>query len=424
MPDFAALAGYSEGKLTILGPMANPGINGNLRFRELTIQPKILASPLKNGAGFCRFEEQHFYMDSLRFDSENGSFYADAALKMNAGRFQLEALHVKTDQLTFLKKNSYDFRIRSIRLSLSPQESQLLLSGEIDLGKTVIRQPFQIRDLISRSRRPPRSSPAKETYLDKIQCRIRLQTNDKFWIDNNLAKLRLSPEIEMTGALAKPNIKGRVTVREGYALYLDRKFQIKQGTLDFIDPYQINPVVDLSAEATIKDYETMDNTEYVITLSASGPLNQAQISLSSEPEMTQPDIITLLTLGTTRKQLTSQSGTSHDKEWIQIIRQRAESLSSQRINAYATQRIGTLFKLDHLSIDGNLFQNGKSLNPQISATRTLTPKIDVKYMSRVGQLNEQFIVVDYKLTRLFSLEGQTNQYGQSGMDLKYRIGFK
>jgi len=50
--------------------------------------------------------------------------------------------------------------------------------------------------------------------------------------------------------------------------------------------------------------------------------------------------------------------------------------------------------------------------------------MSVTYSTAVGHMNEQKVKLDYKLNDKFSLEGQTDQRGRSGLDLKYKLKFK
>jgi hypothetical protein len=50
--------------------------------------------------------------------------------------------------------------------------------------------------------------------------------------------------------------------------------------------------------------------------------------------------------------------------------------------------------------------------------------MELSYTTTAGSSNEQNIRLGYKLSDHLSLEGETDQKGQSGLDLKYRLKFK
>ena len=75
-------------------------------------------------------------------------------------------------------------------------------------------------------------------------------------------------------------------------------------------------------------------------------------------------------------------------------------------------------------MEGNLFNIGKSTGPQLVASEQISDRVGITYSTAVGHLNEQQIRLDYRLSKYFSLEGQTDQKGRSGIDVKYKLRFK
>ncbi len=58
----------------------------------------------------------------------------------------------------------------------------------------------------------------------------------------------------VTGKLSKPVITGRARVVEGVIMYLKTEFEIEKGIVDFVDPYSIEPDIDLAAKSRIRDW--------------------------------------------------------------------------------------------------------------------------------------------------------------------------
>lgn len=151
-------------------------------------------------------------------------------------------------------------------------------------------------------------------------------------------------------------------------------------------------------------------------------MDEARVTISSDPALSQTDILSLLTLGATQQQLTGtgqQNTTTAD-----VLRNRLESLSSQEITGYVSGKVGHMLGLEQLSIQGNLFNLNKNSGPELIASKRLSDRLKITYTTNVGQLNNNGIRLDYKLTNHFSLEGQTDQFGNTGVDLKYKIKFK
>ena len=194
--------------------------------------------------------------------------------------------------------------------------------------------------------------------------------------------------------------------------------------MDFTDPNVINPILDIQAETDIKNYEQPDAEPYHIVFAVTGPADKATITLQSIPALDEANILSLITIGTTREQIFSQSPDKYDTSLKDILLERAEQYSSQKISGYIAGKMANIFDLDDVTIEGNLFNFGDSWGPQLVASKQLSKRMKVTYSTRIGYLNEQSIELDYKLTDHFYLQGQADQEGNAGADLIYRVNFK
>ncbi|MDD3732757.1 MAG: translocation/assembly module TamB domain-containing protein, partial [candidate division Zixibacteria bacterium] len=125
----------------------------------------------------------------------------------------------------------------------------------------------------------------------------------------------------------------------------------------------------------------------------------------------------------TRSQLTGKDseGKSETKN---ILIERAQVLSSQKVSGFVSRKVETFLGLDQVSVEGNLFSFNKSWGPQLLASKKISDRVEMTYTTTVGYMNEQSIRLDYRLSQRFLLMGQTDRRGRSGLDLKYRLRFK
>jgi autotransporter translocation and assembly factor TamB len=207
-------------------------------------------------------------------------------------------------------------------------------------------------------------------------------------------------------------------------LYLDRKFKIKQGIVDFIDPDRLNPIIDFRAQTTVTSYQATEATPYLITLAISGPLDEVVVELVSDPFEDKSNILSLLTIGATREQLGGKDAEGKDASLSAVLKERARSISSQKVAGYTSRKVGGLLGLEQFTIEGDLFRFDRSWGPQLLASKKISPRMEITYITTVGHSNENSFRLDYRLSKHFSLEGQTDQQGRAGMNLKYRLRSK
>ena len=165
----------------------------------------------------------------------------------------------------------------------------------------------------------------------------------------------------------------------------------------------------------------------------------------SEPTLSEPDIVSLLTLGATGSQLTKYSGNEGAGETLEVLMERMGALSSRRINGYISAGVGNMLNLDSIYIEGNLLKTGTGSGPVLRATKKVTDntaityinsldgsagalsttrsteKTDITYETGIGYSTEDKVRIGYSLNDNIRLQSHTDRSGNSGISLKYSI---
>ncbi|MBC7186560.1 MAG: translocation/assembly module TamB domain-containing protein [Calditrichaeota bacterium] len=415
------LRGACSADLAAHGPLYAPEVDGTVTVSGISLRLPRLQGEVDQGLVRLEFQQDAVHLDTLFARVAGGTLSGSGFLRYAAGKVKEANVQVRLDNLRIARANVGDVTVSAARLRYTKENDYYLLDGDVVLGESRLRYRFRPQSLVALARSTPRPRPEMPALLRQTRLNVRLRESEKLWIDNNLARLRLHSELSLQGNPTQPNLAGRLQAREGYILYLDRKFEVKKGVLDFVDPVHNNPLVDLEAQALLKSHQTLENRDYTITLSIKGPLDQAVVDLSSDPPLDRADILALLTLGARRQQLTAKGP---DSGLSDVLQQRVATLSSQRLSSYATSKVSTLFRLQEMTIEGNLFRFGREWGPQLVASKRVTSRMSITYRTTVGHLNDQSIRLDYRLSRHLSVQSQTDQGGRSAIELKYGLRFK
>ncbi len=419
------IGGYVTTNMRFEGPWQNPSITGWLSAHELEVKREKLGLHLSGGSARVRFESHHVAVDTLRARLNGGQLLVNGDAYLFARQIQSATFDARLNNIQYERPKIFTATIDSAELTYERQNGDLhRLSGLVAFGDTRILANLPIQELLDLARQAERPKPEYPPLFQKTTLNVRVVNNDQFWVNNNLARIRQRVNLDITGPLLQPSFSGRVAVQEGYLIYFDRKFEISTGILDFADPRRINPIVSLTAVSNLKSYQTRDRKAYRITFTAQGPLDQAQIDLRSDPPLDRSDIMALLILGSTRQQLTSNITLTEGNTLVSALQLRAENLSSERISGYISNRVGSFFGLEEMSIEGNLFSFSDNWGPQLLASKQVGDRTRIIYSTRVGHLNEQGIRLDYEFTNRWSIESQADQQGGTGVDIKYRVKFK
>ncbi len=106
--------------------------------------------------------------------------------------------------------------------------------------------------------------------------------------------------LQVAGTSAAPSITGTIDYRRGWLDFLDRRFDIRQGTVRFIGETPPDPRITLEAAATT---QTMTGI-----IRVTGPATDPEFELSSEPALPQDEVLSQLLFDRDMSTLTPMQG--------------------------------------------------------------------------------------------------------------------
>ena len=220
-------------------------------------------------------------------------------------------------------------------------------------------------------------------------------------------------------ASRQPGMKtGAVRVEEGKIWKYGREFKLTQAHYDFE-----SAKVFASAVLETKAYVTLEDSgailrNYEVTLICEG-LIQDDINcfLYSEPPLNDEQICALLIKGAPFAPEVSGEVASNIEE---TIKQAVWKYNSDRFTRYAERQVGRALAFDQVVIEGNVFSTGS----RYEVYKGITGRLRLSLRGTVGGSTDQTVSFDYKLGENIYLISETNQFGRTGLDLRYVIRFK
>ncbi len=197
------------------------------------------------------------------------------------------------------------------------------VSGDVTLTSLEYTRPVNlVRDLTAfgaKSLGVRSTRTVVETYdpsLDAVAFDLHVRSRTPLRIRNNLveAQLRIdSNAINVTGTNQRFGLRGDLrTVAGGRFHFRNSDFEVRQGVIRFDDPTRIAPKVDVIATTEYRRYQdsssktgTSSGTSgfWRITLHAYGDADDLRLEMTSEPALSQEDIVLLLSIGMTRAEV-------------------------------------------------------------------------------------------------------------------------
>jgi translocation and assembly module TamB len=259
-------------------------------------------------------------------------------------------------------------------------------------------------------------------------------------VRNSLLELNIDGQAQVTGPLSLPKAKGRFQVVPSTSKFKFKghEFNLTKGTIALGD--------DFNREGAELDFSGVTQiNEYRVRLGVSGRTKNVEVSLSSEPGLSQENLFSLLTLGVTSDVSTELD--ENERQSVATVGLGALLADQLKLTEGLDSSFGLrLSVLPEYAQESDTLLQGKSAVSDSSTSRfrsstkvrvqkKISDKVDLSVSSTVGGSLEQRqkMNVNYKFDNKWSIEGvyelkSTEDEGVEssdsiGADLKYRWSF-
>ncbi len=355
--------------------------------------------------------------DSLSFDGVGG--------RVDSGEFGISG---RVDLENF-RPTGVNLAVNAHALPVTvPETAELLFNSELIVGGTPDKSTvkgeltilegryfrdmeLKLMEMAKEKKREEKPLPRKDALplLENTELAIAVKHRNPFVVENNLALMNLAPDLRLRGTLARPLVSGRAEVREGTLFFQNKEFEIKKGIVDFVNPYRIEPSVDIAGDLSVR--------RWLISLGVSGTPDNLDFRLTSVPEESDGDILSLLAFGRTSRELIGGEGGS-TRSTGQIL----AAMVSDTLQEGVKDAVG----LDEVGIQyGEGTEGGKEGDIRVTLGKELSRRLKVKYgVERRGKLTVQQGMTEYKILENLLIKAFNDTEGDFGGELLFRLEFR
>ena len=292
MADFLSVyEGRIDLSVALSGTPFKPLLNGGLTIDRAKMVLRPFGMYLRDVTA-----RAHFNADSLVVDNISATTENQGRVEISRGEILLERF--MPTKMYFLI-TTREAPIRNIpfieanvdsRIEINGTVNHPKISGEVKVNTALISMPFAPAE-----EPPPPDKEPKPMDLD-----LAITGPQGIWLRNADADIEL--KIDNLNVRMQQNLlflSGRLETIRGTYKALDRQFDITPGgQLTFTNSALINPELDLSAQTNV-DQPTPEGgtSKILILLKIQGTALQPKLSFSSEPSMSEQDILTMISVG-------------------------------------------------------------------------------------------------------------------------------
>lgn len=402
--DDAILAGPVLVELAVKGTTAAPELSGSIEVRDgqASLQtPAEIALDSLN-ARFA-FSGRRITVERFEGVLNGGSIKAGGSMDLIGGsltNFNLSA-NLRDVFLELPEGLESSF---NANLTFVSKEDLIMVNGKVRVVESSYRKDFggDLSELLQQS---PEHDPEhdRSPLLSRIRFNVAVVTVNPIAVRNNLADLEADADLRLVGSYYAPSIVGTVNLEEGGQIFLnERTYYLRQGIITFNNQTRIEPDLNIQAETEVSEWE--------ITMQITGTPDRLETQLTSEPALSQTEIISVLLTGSRDTDLTGRQ--------MQLAQAQALSLlagqAGQELAGQAREVLGiTTFRLEPSFIASETHDPGA----RVTLGQDLTRDLSLGYSMNLVNAGDQLWIAQYDITRTL----RARAIGQE--DNSYRMGF-
>jgi TamB, inner membrane protein subunit of TAM complex len=221
------------------------------------------------------------------------------------------------------------------------------------------------------------SPPLRDWKFD-----VAIKTKDPVLIRGNLATGGATGDLKLTGTGLHPALQGVVQMNDVEATLPFSRLEVSRGSLTFSPDDSMNPTIDLQGTSVIRDY--------TVRVYVYGTLLSPEAIFTSEPPLAQEEIISLISTGATRQELSTGN----------VLAGRAAMLLVQQLYR-------------------KIVKKGEP-----TESNTVFNRLDLDLGTVDPRTGQQQATVRFKIDDHFVLTGDVGVHGDFRGKLKYLIRFR
>jgi translocation and assembly module TamB len=372
--------------------------NGEIQIADANLAGSDLPVSMQHGNGVLVLTQDRLNISKFQATVGGGILTAQGGVAYRPGlRFDL-GIAVKNLRMLYPQGLREDV---NANLSLGGTLDDALLGGNVELADLSFTPAFDLTNFINQFSGGVAAPPAVG-FSQNLRLNVTVHATNDISLVSRTLSVGGTANLQVRGTAAQPVILGRINLNDGDIIFNGDRFVLNGGTIQFVNPSETEPVVNLALTTTIQQYD--------ISMRFNGPIDQLHTDYSSDPSLPAADIINLLAFGQTTEANSANAATPAN--------QQAESLVASQVSSQVTSRISKIAGISQLSISPVL-AGGTTEGPpgaNITIQQRVTGNLFVTFSTNVATTQNQVIQGQYQLTPRVAISVTRDQNGGVAVD--------
>ncbi len=404
MPDLHA-TGEANVNVAVEGTMSKPRITGRTTVRDASANYSDFPVGLSHLNGDLVFDRSRLLFENVTADSGGGQLTLNGSVTYgDEGPVRYE-IYARTPQVRVRYPAGMSW-LTGGTLQLVGTTERAVLSGNVELKRLLFAPGADITSFFGASPDTSAAGAASSEFMRNLTFDVAAHTSPGARVEWTGAQVEIDSDLHLRGTWDRPILLGHIHLLGGEMSFRGNTFTLTRGDVNFANPFQLDPELNIEATSTI--------SQYLVTINFSGRASKLSLSYRSDPPLPDTDIIALLALGSTGQESALRSTAAGSNYG-------ATALLSEAVSSGVGGRIEHLFGISHFRIDPFLAGTATESNASARVTieQQITRDLTVTYSSNAASDQEQLIQVEYHVKRDLSIVFLRDINGTYGLDVKF-----
>jgi hypothetical protein len=412
------------------GPLYEPLFTGSAVIVDGRVRHFSLPNSLDSINGAIRFDSRGIRLD-------------DVTATMGGGRVQFGGRVALDGYLPGdlnVTVRGEDMHLRYPEGIRSTVDADLTLRGNVQtptLGGTVrVKQATWTRridpgggllDFGGGGSAGPEAAPAPAAPAVPLRFDLEVVVPSTLRVENNLARLVASADLQLRGTYDRPVLFGRAEVDRGEVTFEGRRYLVTRGNIDFTNPTRIEPFFDVEAQTRVR----VPGQTYQVIVRAVGTADRLQPELSSDPPLPAADVLALLFSDVRRPGDAELRALQNPNERQRdILTTRATQLLANPVSSEVGRVVEQTFGVDTFQVTPSLIdpynQSTGRVNPSARVTigKRISERVYLTFSRSLStSLNDQILLLEYDESDRLSWILSRNEDSTYAIEVRVRHSF-
>jgi translocation and assembly module TamB len=407
--DEQILTGTLSADLTLAGTIRAPEVEGPISLQDGVYENSLSGTALRGLTMRANASRERLTVEQLAGRVGNGgTIKAEGWVGLEAD-FPL-SVSVRLDDAELVSRDDAEATLAG-DISIEGDLSDALIKGDLLVMRAELSIPegggpdlpdIDIEEVggnIINKPKEEQKEQQEQAFDPKLDISIDLP--NQVYVRGRGLESEWQGKLDIEGTASQPLITGNLGVKTGYFDFIDKRFVIERGDIDFNASSPPNPILALAAAATDADFKAIIRLD--------GPADDPKLTLESEPVLTEDEILARLRFN---RELSEIGAVEAAKLALAVNRLRGGG----GFDAFA--EIRNVLQIDTLDVVGG----EEAGDSRVKAGKYLSDEVYLEVeQGTAGDSGRARVEVE--ILPNVSLEADTGEDSNGGVGLKWRFDY-